>query len=158
MTLPYNDIDVHRRTGTRWPDGELPRLSRKEAISAAKRLWRRAMGKAWPGTWQPGYGNVRTRPRGKVFIVNPGQGWRDIVHELSHSAYARLVGHRQRMLYLGNGEWADTASDQRRDNFRHVRRFDGAGRYRHHTNAHAEIEREMIQMVLDQGWLGGRLK
>lgn len=74
-----------------WPPGPLPALTGPEAIAAARRLWRLATGKSWPGTWKAGRGNHRTYPRpGRVFLVNPGQGWHDLVHDLSHAAHRRV--------------------------------------------------------------------
>src|SRR5262245_26109782 len=88
MTDRYTNVNAE------WPDA-LPKLSGIEAMRAAKRLYRMTMGKAWPGTWKPGRGNHRTYPRGSVFLVNPGQGWHDMVHDLSHYCHRRLYpGHR----------------------------------------------------------------
>lgn len=153
----YADIDLHRSKAPAWPDGDLPKLTGDEAIRAAKRLWRNAVGKAWPGTWKAGRGNHRTHPRGTVFLVNPGQGWRDMVHDLSHSAYKRLT--------TPGGTWAiikgrriPTCSASKLANYQHVKRRTAGGNRIHHSDAHAELEREMIRMVIESGWLDGTLK
>jgi hypothetical protein len=73
-----------------WPAGPLPKMSRPEAIAAASKLWRKVAGEDWPGTWAAGRGNHRTYPRGRRFLVNPGQGWKLMVHDLSHAAHRRL--------------------------------------------------------------------
>ena len=93
-----------------------------EAIRAAKRLYRLVMGKPWHGTWKAGRGNHRTYPRwktGPVFLVNPGQGWHDMVHDLSHACWRRMkpgarphaAGHayveRQMIEYVVTHGWLD---------------------------------------------------
>ncbi|MBO0736287.1 MAG: hypothetical protein J2P48_06925 [Alphaproteobacteria bacterium] len=84
-----NTRDHYKLVNSLWPKG-LPKLEGPEAVSAAKRLWRVATGKAWKGTWAIGRGNHRTYPRGSRFLVNPHQGWHDMVHDLSHAAHMRV--------------------------------------------------------------------
>ena len=73
-----------------WPHPLLPALTPAEAISAAKRLYRFALGKKFSGKVIATSGNRRTWVRSGVLYVNPDQGWRNIVHDLSHYAHRRL--------------------------------------------------------------------
>ena len=83
-----NARDHYRLVNSLWPK-ELPKLDGPEAISAAKRLWRVATGKAWNGTWKLTSGNRNSGPfrRRGVFFVNPDQGWSALVHDISHDAH-----------------------------------------------------------------------
>lgn len=168
----YEDIDLHSRKATAWPS-QLPKLTGEEAIQAAKRLWRNAVGLAWPGTWKAGRGNHRTYPRGSVFLVNPGQGWDGMVHDLSHQAYKSLTQNRRTNYPIfWRGEWRTTrgptiavnkmtfpiCSDAKMLNYEHVRTRTAGGNRIHHSDAHAELERAMIVMVVKSGWLDGKLR
>src|SRR5262245_61979186 len=75
-----------------WPAkrNELPRLDPEEAIAAAKRLYRKATGKAWPGKWKLTSGNRFTWPRLDIYYVNAEAGWWQLVHDISHRAHQRL--------------------------------------------------------------------
>ena|SRR5215831_17548305 len=73
-----------------WPAGPLPKMTGIEALRAAKRLYRLVMERPWPGQWTIGRGNHRTYPRSGVFLVNPGQGWHDLVHDLSHQCFREM--------------------------------------------------------------------
>lgn len=79
-----------------WPEGELPIPTGQEAISAVKRLYRVAMGKPWKGKLKLTSGNRHTWPSGGVYYVNPNRqgwsfnGWKDIVHAVSHYCHRRL--------------------------------------------------------------------
>jgi len=166
----YDDIDVHqlylRQTApAAWPAGTLPTLTRDEAIRAAKRLWRQAVGLSWPGEWVAGIGNHRTRRRGNRFVVNPRGGWPELIHDLSHSAYRELTAGwrsggvlRGRTIAMRRGPPAAIVSARKLADYEHVSRRDAAGRRRHHTDAHAALEREMIRTVISSGWLDGRLR
>jgi hypothetical protein len=101
----------YQEVNATWPES-LPTMTGVEAIRAAKRLYRRTMGKAWPGTWKAGRGNHRTYPRGSVFLVNPGQGWHDMVHDLSHYCH--------RKLYPTHRPHAHSHAEVERDMIRHV--------------------------------------
>lgn len=72
-----------------WPK-PLPKLDSAEAISAAKRIYRRAMGKPFKGMFKAVAGNRRTWIRYSTMTVNAGKGWDDLVHMLSHCAHRRL--------------------------------------------------------------------
>lgn len=85
--------------------GQLPVLSPEESITAAKKLYRHAMGHTWESerrgrSWKAASGNRYTWPDGGVFIVNPQRirygrpvqhsGLRDIIHMISHYCHRRL--------------------------------------------------------------------
>jgi hypothetical protein len=78
--------------------GEQPILSGPESIAAAKKLYRHAMGKSWPGEWKLVSGRRYTWPRRGVFYVNPDhrgtqRGLRQIIHLISHYCHHRLHPH-----------------------------------------------------------------
>jgi hypothetical protein len=155
-------------SGSTWPR-PLPKLTGPEALAAAKLLWRKAMGRAWPGKWKLGRGNHRSYPRFQEFLVNPGQGWEGMVHDLSHAAYSRLCGRQsQRLtvvrvikpphdnpLYPGKSYLVrsvhDLISKAKKDDYSTALR-------KSHSSDHALVERMMIQMVIESGWLEGSLK
>jgi len=122
-----SDAKYHA-VNSRWPE-TLPDLEPGEAISAAKRLYRRAMGRPWKGTWKLTSGRRFTWPRRGVFYVNPKRersretGWHDLVHMISHYC------HRQK----NPGQ-------------------------RPHAAGHESIERDLVLYVREQGWLDGRLR
>lgn len=116
----------------KWPEGTndgrdiIP--TEQEAISACKRLYRRAMGKPFIGKFKITSGRRYTWIRNGVFYVNPNQkswagngGWHEIVHMISHIASSRRYNEN-------------------------------------HGSRHASIERDLIQYVVEQGWLDGKLK
>lgn len=111
-----------------WP-ADLPKPTPQEAVSGAKRLYRKWMGKAFPGKWRLTSGRRHTRYLGGVFYVNPdewrdhGGGWPAIVHSMSHHV--------------------------------HWRKNRG---YKPHDWRHAQIEREMMEHVIASGWLEGKLR
>jgi hypothetical protein len=113
-----------------WPEGTREGRDLKptpqEALSGARRLYRKAFGRPFKGTMKLTSGRRYTYIRCGVFYVNPDQGgggWHEIVHGISHYATARL----------------------------HPK---APG----HGFQHAFIERELIQHVIDSGWLEGKLK
>jgi hypothetical protein len=152
----YRPINVHG--GTVWPK-PLPTLTGPEAIAVAKRLWRDATGKAWPGKWQLTSGNRRTWPDGMTFMVNPDQGWRGMVHDLSHAAHNRLVGRVSQYVPITVKTPGGRAflrremvvSETKRDNYRTASK-------RPHSDDHVLIEKRMISMILERGWLDGRFR
>lgn len=98
----YASIDLRSPTGpafkaTAWP-AKIPELTAPEAVRAAKRLWRFSMGTTFDGKVEVTSGNRRTYSRFvtgssesrrydgnvRVLFVNPEQGWRDFIHDLSH--------------------------------------------------------------------------
>jgi hypothetical protein len=112
-----------------WP-AELPPLEPQEAISAAKRLYRLAIGKAWTGPFQITSGNRYSyirwgtkRGEGRIFYVNPKRGWHHLVHDISHMAF------RQLHPTLKPHDWR-----------------------------HAALERQLITAVVIKGWLSGSLR
>ena len=137
----YSEFDVRRGTLA-----GLPHPTRKQALSVAKRVWRRAVGKPWPGTWSAGRGNHRTYPRGWKFLVNPGQGWAELIHDMSHEAYSQLTrctGHYKRI-----------CSEAKLLDYKAC----GWGRENKHHNAnHAALERQMVahalELILGHVWV-----
>jgi len=123
MTDRYTSVN-----GT-WP-AALPKPTPQEAVSGAKRLYRKFMGHAYRGKWKLTSGRRETRRIGLTFYVNPdevrdhGGGWPAIVHSMSHHVH-----------WLKHGG----------------RAHDAFGR-------HAFIERDMIRYVLESGWLTGKLR
>jgi hypothetical protein len=75
-----------------------------EAVQAGKRLYRLVMGTTWKGKWKAGRGNHRTYPRGSTFLINPGQGWHNMVHDLSHYCHRQL--HPGQRPHYGRGTHA----------------------------------------------------
>lgn len=111
-----------------WPEGSRDGRDLKptpqEAMSAAKRLYRIAMGKPFRGKVKPTNGNRHTWVRGGVLYVNPDRrkgGWHELVHAISHLAARRLYGEA-------------------------------------HGPRHAWIERQLIDHVVTNGWLDGKLR
>lgn len=104
----------------------------QEALTGAKRLWRKAMGRAWRGKWKITSGNRSTWIRGRTFYVNPSErdggytppcGWHQIVHSIAHLAHRRLhPGHRP------------------------------------HSTAELYLERDLTDYAIASGFLEGRLK
>jgi len=149
----YQDFDLHGGGGL-WPPA-IPSMTGPEAVAAAKKLWRKFAGRAWPGTWKTGRGNHRSYPRDTVFLVNPGQGWKGVVHDLSHALWDRMTvaprhstfGPRLRV----KGEMRQLLSKAVYDEYKTCRNNG-------HTVVHAHLERAMIQMVVESGWLEGTLR
>ena len=128
----YAEFDLY--TGTL---AQLPHPTRKEALRVAKRVWRRAVGRPWPGTWRAGRGNHRSYPRNGAhgyMLVNPGQGWAGIIHDLSHTACDYLT---RRKLY-----WGVVCSEAKLAEWQFV------SRTAHHTPSHAALERSMVEHAL----------
>lgn len=116
----------------KWPAGTnegrdlIP--TEQEAVTGAKRLWRKAFGKAFKGKVQITSGRRYTWVRNHVLYVNPNQktwkgngGWHEIVHGISHIASQRI--------------WKEN-----------------------HGPRHAFIERELIEYVVSNGFLDGKLR
>lgn len=73
-----------------WPK-DLPKLTAGEAVRAGRRLWRYGMGETPVAEATSGnrFSYRRFVPgRGLVLFCNPGRGWREFVHELSHAMYS----------------------------------------------------------------------
>lgn len=81
-----------RLVNSKWPPG-IATPSDAEAITGAKRLYRKAMGKPWRGPVTITSGNRHTWIRRGVLYVNPNYtwrpGWPGIVHAIAHYAHAR---------------------------------------------------------------------
>lgn len=118
----------YARVNGEWPAGKLPELEAGEAVSAAKRLYRFGMGKAWTGPVRLTSGRRFSWVSRRVLVVNPegghGRGgWRDLVHDLSHYVHSQVNPGKAP-----------------------------------HDPRHARIEAEMIGLVLSRGWLEGKLR
>lgn len=81
--------------------GQCPVLTPEESLAAARKLYRHAMGRAWPHKWALTSGNRYTWAQGRTFYVNPERkrygrlpvqhcGLRDIIHLISHYCHRRL--------------------------------------------------------------------
>jgi hypothetical protein len=73
--------------------GHKPVLSPEDTVAAARKLYRHAMGKPWPGKWVVTSGRRHTWPNRGTFYVNPnryGGGLRQVVHLISHWCHRRL--------------------------------------------------------------------
>lgn len=74
----------------------MPILSPQESIAAARKLYRHAMGKSFPGKIVLTSGNRYTWVRRGVMAVNPdkrerdARGLRALIHDLSHYCHSRL--------------------------------------------------------------------
>lgn len=90
--------------------GVQPVLPGEESIAAARRLYRHAMGKAFPGEVRLTSGNRYTWVKRRVLCVNPDRlsfrvrGLRSLIHDLSHYCHQRLhpedAPHSSRQAYL----------------------------------------------------------
>lgn len=76
----------YERVNAAWPAGTLPALTGPEAIRAAKKLYRFAIGHTWRGEVRLTTGNRATWERGGVLYVNASRGWSSLVHLMSHLA------------------------------------------------------------------------
>ncbi len=84
--------EMYARVNAAWPD-EVPPLTDWEAVRAASRLHRWARGYACPWEIRATSGNRRTWMRGGVISVNPDQGWKRFIHDLSHLFDQEPEGH-----------------------------------------------------------------
>lgn len=84
----YQPIDIHAKQPDAWPD-IIPRLTGEEAERAARRLWRFALGETYDGKVRVASGNRYNWFRHGELVVNPGRGWRALVHDLSHYFVSR---------------------------------------------------------------------
>lgn len=117
----------YKTVNAAWPE-TMTTPTGQEAMSAVKRLYRMAMGKAWKGPMKLTSGRNHTWARRGTFYVNPNQdgffnGWKSLVHDMSHYCHARLHP-------------------------------DKGG----HDHRHEWLEKEMIQYVVAHGWLDGKLR
>lgn len=74
---------------TAWPD-RVPKLSEAEAERAARRLYRFVFKKPCPLPTVITSGRNHSYIRSGKLRVNPENGWKELVHGLSHSFYGRL--------------------------------------------------------------------
>jgi hypothetical protein len=94
----YQPLDIHRDQTLVWP-AMIPRLTEAEAVKAAKLLWRWCVKQAPPNRVyrfpaslpvKVTSGRRYNRILHGHLVVNPGRGWRNLVHELSHAFHYRL--------------------------------------------------------------------
>lgn len=95
----YQKIDIHAASPEAWP-ATIPALDGPEACKAVRRLWRKFLGAPCPyelritsgnrTTWKSSSPTVMRGRRVPTFNVNPEQGWRDLVHDLSHWFHRKL--------------------------------------------------------------------
>jgi hypothetical protein len=81
----------YRRVNAAWP-AKVPPLTADEAVRAARKLYRFAMGYTWRGPVRVTSGRRYTWIRHGVLVVNPEHGWKGLVHLLSHYCHDRSVG------------------------------------------------------------------
>ena len=119
--IPYAEVN-----GT-WPSGSLPKLDGKEAIKAARLLMREGLRfhevrfklrRKFILTSGRRDNNLYSNPR----VINPDQGWHDLVHSISHWVHRRA-----------NPKWEQ-------------------------HQLHAMTEKHLIEHVVNNGWLDGKLK
>jgi hypothetical protein len=79
----------YTRVNSGWPK-EVPPLTAPEAIRAAKRLYRYAMGNTFAGEVVVTSGRRYTWIRRGTIYVNPETGWESMVHLLSHWFHRHL--------------------------------------------------------------------
>ena len=109
--------------------GKQPVLSPEESVVAARKLYRHAMGKTFPGRVEVTSGNRYTWVRRGVLYVNPDKpefhtrGLRSLIHDLSHYCHRRLHPN-------------DAP----------------------HSVRQARLEAKLVRFALDRGWHEGALK
>ena len=116
-----------RLVNNKWPSNA-PVPTDQEALTGAKRLYKKAMGRPWRGKILIVRGNRHTWIKYSTFSVNPNRsngygGWKGIVHGISHYCHRRL--------HPGD---------------------------RPHSNKQAMLERDLTDYVLEKGFLEGKLK
>jgi len=117
-----------RLVNSKWP-AKLAAPEPAEAVSGARRLYRRAVGHPWRGKIVLTSGRNHTWIRYGVFYINPNEryngrgGWPEIVHSIAHLAHRRKHPND-----------------------------------RPHSHNELYIERDLVDYVLAQGWLDGKLK
>lgn len=119
--------DVYDHVNKVWPqDAGAPTPA--EAITAAKILYRVAVGRKFRGPFKLTSGNRYTWVYRGTLRVNPNRrgwyrGWKALVHDLSHLCHRRLHPDD-----------------------------------RPHSDRHAYLERRLAEYVVSHGWLDGKLK
>lgn len=80
----------YRRVNDEWP-AQVPELTAEEATRALRRLYRFAFRRTLQQPVRITSGSRRTNRRHFVWYINPAEGWKGLVHILSH--YAERSGH-----------------------------------------------------------------
>lgn len=78
----------NKQVNAQWPT-TVPPLSAVEAERAARRLYRVALGKPCQVPIKLTSGRCYSYIRGGALRVNPERGWRELVHDLSHTFFRR---------------------------------------------------------------------
>jgi hypothetical protein len=115
-----------------WPDN-VPKLTGPEAIIAVRKLYRFIMKRSWQGKIELTSGRRFTWPRRGVMYVNPARSWTGHIQRGWPDVVHLLSHYCHRRLHPGH------------------KPHDGRG-------THAWVERQMIEHVVNSGWLDGRLK
>lgn len=84
-----SDIGDYTSVNNAWDGVTVTTPTPTEAIRAARRLYRKWMGRAYTGKWKTTSGNRHTWERYGVFSVNT-DSWDRVVHGLSHWVHRRL--------------------------------------------------------------------
>ncbi len=126
---------AYERVNGAWP-AVVPPVTDREAITAAKRLWRFGVKEAFDGAVRvkklrgrsvelvvTGDKHLRIK---RVMYVDPRHGWRGIVHSMSHRVHSRLHRH--------------------------------SATFKSHDTRHHFIEKEMVEHVVRSGWLDAKLR
>lgn len=93
---------AYETVNDKWPEGTREgrdlKPTAQEAIEATRRLYRKFMGKRYPGKFKATSGRRNGYPRGGIYYVNPDWagvgGWHEVVHFVSHAVASRLYGER----------------------------------------------------------------
>lgn len=82
------------RVNAAWPDSPPP-LTADEAVRAGRKLYRFVTRKTWTGRVRATSGRRRSWVRYQTIVVNPDQGWGDMIHDLSHDLFYRMHPDRK---------------------------------------------------------------
>lgn len=84
---------IYAEVNDTWPK-TLPKLRPEEAMRAAKRLYRFALGRPWKGPTKITSGRNYTWIRRGELFVNASRGWKTMVHDMSHLCHNRISTER----------------------------------------------------------------
>lgn len=86
--------EYYGRVNAAWAAvGPLPPPTPEEAVRGARKLYRYGMRRTWTGPVEVTSGNRDTWVHSGRLLVNPnycGQGWKEIIHSLSHYCHNRV--------------------------------------------------------------------
>jgi len=126
-----------------WPESDLPALTDHEATTAARRLYR--------------YGfslfDIKRTFRGEVRITS-GKRHTWVYGERGRVVAGRYVRHRSQVMMINAGKgWHEVVHG-----LSHYVHHECRPHETGHRDGHAWVERKMIEHVVAQGWLTGKLK